>query len=36
MLTNWKSALVVGIGLGVGSAFGAVLASMIQARMNKA
>ena len=33
---NWKAALIVGVGLGIGSAFGAVLASMISAKLNKA
>lgn len=32
---NWKSALIIGVGLGLGSAAGAVLAGMIQARMAK-
>lgn len=32
---GWKTALISGIGLGLGSAVGAVLASMIMAKLNK-
>lgn len=30
---NWKQALVIGVGLGVGSALGAVIAAYVQRKM---